>query len=97
MGETNPLTAILGPLGQATSEIIKLPMQLMQEQQPTLQGQIAQLPEIIRLNAAQFVKSLQEGPANIQRLTPKSDNKNNSAPTPPLDPITNFLNSIQKK
>jgi hypothetical protein len=94
MAEVNPLTAILGPLGQATSEIIKLPMQLIQEQQPTLQSQIAELPEIIRLNATQFIKSLQEGPANVQRMVPKS---NNTTPvSPPLDPISNFLNSIQK-
>lgn len=94
MAEPNPLTAVLGPLGQAASEIVKLPMQLIQEQQPTLQNQIAQLPEIIRLNAAQFIKSLQEGPANIQKMSPQNNDK--AFPSPPIDPLTNFLNSLQK-
>lgn len=94
----NPILSIVGPLGEAVAEILKLPMQIVQ--QPDVQNQIKDIPEIIRLNANYFVQNIREGPANLQKMLEQAP----KAPPSPLpnqqkieDPISIFLKSINQK
>jgi len=93
----NPILSLIGPLGQAVTEIIKLPLSVLQE--PDIQNQIKEIPEMVRLNANYFVQGLREGPTNIQELIkqlPKSVPQPNKTNEPVEDPISKFLKSLSQ-
>ena len=90
---SNPLSA-LGPLAQAILEVLKLPMSVME--QPDIQNQVKELPEIIRLNANYFVQNIREGPRNLQDLA-KSIPTTKPEQKKEIDPLSAFMESLTKK